>query len=161
MQEEVLKKVACAMSESDLEDIEYLICHIGMLWRRLINARVKAELGLSDLEKRVLCCVARQLGNTQIQIARILDIEPQNLTRVLDQLAARKLIERRENQRDRRAKCLYLTPAAEEIFEKVCLLSKEIQPDVLRGISDKNIRATVQDLNIIRENLFLRLNKIV
>lgn len=151
-------KADFTFSEADQDDIEYLVCHVGLLWRRLINDRVKA-LGLSGTEKRILCCIDRHPGMTQIRLAKLLDLEPQNLTRVLDNLEKQKLIEKRADCTDRRVRCLYLTAAAKKVIQRIVALSNEVKPDILSGIPEKNLKTAVRQLNAIRANLLAQLEE--
>ncbi|MDX1900880.1 MAG: MarR family transcriptional regulator [Gammaproteobacteria bacterium] len=151
-------KTDFTFSEADQNDIEYLVCHVGLLWRRLINDRVKA-LGLSGTEKRILCCVNRHPGITQIQLAKLLDLEPQNLTRVLDRLDQQKLIQKRADCSDRRVRCLHVTAAAKKLIQRIVALSNEVKPNVLAGIPEKNLQTAVRQLNAIRANLLAHLQE--
>jgi MarR family transcriptional regulator for hemolysin len=140
----------------DIHDIEYLICHVGNLWRRLIGNKIKS-LGICITEKRVLFAVARHPGLTQIQLANLLELEPQNLMRSLDKLEKLKWIEKKADQKDRRAKCLFVTDAANKVIAKIQKISSEAKPQILSGIDEKNLKKLVGQLGDIRENLFKEL----
>src|SRR5258707_15845407 len=71
-----------------------------------------AQLGLTRAQWSVLAHLARQEGINQAALAQILEIEPITLVRLLDRLQAAGLVERRPDATDRRARVLYLTPAA-------------------------------------------------
>jgi MarR family transcriptional regulator for hemolysin len=146
---------ACA---TDIYDIEYLVCHVGLLWRRLLNAQIKT-LGFSGNEKRVLFCIAHNPGLTQVQIATLLDLEPQNLMRSLDKLEQQQLIAKQADPKNRRTKCLYIQPAAKHIIEKIKTLSDQIKPQILTGIDAKEIKQVVDTLARMRENIAHLLDK--
>ncbi len=74
----------------DEQDIEFLICDISVLWRRAFSLHTK-EMGISTIERRIILNVDRRPGATQVEIANLIDIEPQNLTKPLDRLIASKL----------------------------------------------------------------------
>jgi MarR family transcriptional regulator for hemolysin len=54
--------------------------------------------------------------------------------RLLDNLERRGLIERREDETDRRARGIHLTPAGRELAIRVAKLGSEIQRRVLAGV---------------------------
>ena len=137
----------------DVYDIEYLICHVSMLWRRLANEKIKS-LGITGTEKRVLVCIARNPGLTQVQIANLLELEPQNLIRSLDKLERQKWIKKCADANDRRAKCLFITDEAKKIVAKIKSLAENIKPQILAGLDEKKIQVLIKYLAEIRENLF-------
>lgn len=146
------KKVNCKPQGTDIYDIEYLVCHVGLLWRRLLNAKIKT-LGISGTEKRVLFCIARNPGLTQVQIATLLDIEPQNLMRSLDKLETQDWIQKQADANDRRVKCLCITTEAKKILSKIQAISDNIKPYVLAGIDAKAIQTVINHLAKMRENI--------
>lgn len=147
------KKVVDKNYAPDIFDIEYLVCHVGLLWRRLINAKIKT-LGISGTDKRVLFCIAHNPGLNQVQIATLLDLEPQNLMRSLDKLEKKTWIEKRVDANDRRVKYLFVTPNAKKIIIKIKTLSENIKPQVLAGVDAKQIEVIVKQLGKMRENIF-------
>lgn len=152
------KKVKSPPLEIDINDIEYLVCHVGNLWRRLLGVKIKA-LGINVTEKRVLFAIARYSGLTQVQIANLLELEPQNLIRSLDKLANLELIKKCADPNDRRVKCLSITPQGKKMIEKILVLSNSIRPEILQGMDDKKIEQVVKHMGLIRENLLKELGE--
>lgn len=141
-----------AACEADANDIEYIVCHVGMLWRHLVNAKIKA-LGISGTEKRVLFCIARNPGWTQVKIANLLDLEPQNIIRTLDKLEQQHWLEKHSDPQDRRAKCLHVTAAGKEKIAQIKALTDSLKPNILTGIADKNVQTVIHHLAAMKENL--------
>lgn len=137
----------------DVEDIEYLICHVSMLWRRLLNSKIK-HLNISATEKRVLICIGRNPGLTQVQIANLLELEPQNLIRSLDKLEQQEWIAKQADANDRRSKCLFITDKAKKIISQVKEINESVKPQILTGMDKKQIEQLIQALTHVRENLF-------
>lgn len=154
----MLKKVKQPI-EIDVHDIEYLICHVGMLWRRLLGTKIKT-LGISTTDKRVLFSIGRHPGLTQIEIANHLELEPQNLIRSLDKLESQGWIEKRPRSEDRRVKCLFITPSAKKIIAEIKAMGHAIKPQILAGIDEKKMQILIQQLSLIRENLFKELEAV-
>jgi DNA-binding MarR family transcriptional regulator len=77
------------------------------------NQAIAAEFGLTGPQARLLV----QLGDPvpMGQLAERLDCDPSNVTGLVDRLHARGLLERRENEADRRVKHLTLTPAGRRL----------------------------------------------
>ena len=153
------KKANHIFCEADIFDIEYVVCHVGLLWRRLVNAKIKS-LGVSGTEKRVLFCVARHPNLTQVQIAKILDLEPQNLIRTLDKLEQQGWIEKLADPEDRRVKCIVATISAKKIIKQINEISESVKPEILKGIDSTKIKAVVNNLASMRENLIQQLEQV-
>ena len=153
------EKQKLAPCEADINDIEYIVCHVGLLWRRLINAKIKS-LGVSGTEKRILFCVLRNPGCTQVQIASLLDLEPQNIIRVLDKLEQQQWLEKQASPQDRRVKLLYITADGKKIIAQIKKITDELKPHVLNNLDEKKIAMVVGHLSSMRENLFKQIESI-
>lgn len=142
----------------DMHDIEYLICHVGNLWRRLLGKKIKS-LGISVTEKRVLFAIVRHPGLTQVQIANLLELEPQNLIRSLDKLEKLGSIRRCADPNDRRVKCIAITDEGQKIISEIKKVSNEIKPQILLGLDDEAVQMVVKNLAEIKNNLFRELGE--
>jgi len=141
-----------------VHDVEYLICQTSYLWRRLLGIKIK-ELDLTLIEKRTLFAVKRYVGLPQAQIAQLLELEPQNLIRVLDSLEKKNYIVRKANPEDRRTKALCVTEEGEALIEKIKAISEKIKPQILAGLSPKELEATLKYLAQIRSNILHELGE--
>lgn len=139
------------------DEIEFLICDTAALWRRLFNSQSKS-LGISNIERRIILNVDRNPGATQIEIAHLLDIEPQNLIRPLDKLVADHLIEKRANIKDRRVNCLYTTPQCQSILTRIHQMADTVRPTALTGLSAQDIKQLRENIKQINANLELQLS---
>jgi MarR family transcriptional regulator for hemolysin len=146
------KQAKPTICDFETDDVEYLICHAAMLWRRLVAIKIKS-LGVSITEKRILFCIARNPGLTQVQIAKLLDLEPQNLMRSLDKMEKQNWIEKQADPKDRRVKCLRTTPHAKKIISKINAVADEVKLQVLGEMNPKKIQGAVNHITEIRENL--------
>jgi MarR family transcriptional regulator, transcriptional regulator for hemolysin len=84
---------------------------------------------------------------------RTLDLQPISLTRLLDSLCANGLIERRADPEDRRAKRLFLTPAARPLLERLGDLAEELMGTALAGLDQRDSKALLTQLSTIKDNL--------
>lgn len=146
------KKLPIQHSALDTSNIEHMVCHVGALWRRLLNSRVKA-LGVSGTEMRALLCISHNPGLTQIQIATLLDVEPQNLQRSLDKLEKADWLHKEMDANDRRIKCLYVTPKAKKIISQIQSVREDVKPQVLAGLDAKTAQLVAGHLSKMHQNL--------
>ena len=67
------------------------------------------EISLTLMQCKVLAHLEKNEGASQARLAELTDIEPMMMVRILDRMEADKLLERRPDPADRRARRLYLT----------------------------------------------------
>jgi MarR family transcriptional regulator for hemolysin len=151
-------KINPTLCSADIHDIEYLVCHVNLLWRRFLNNKIK-NLGISGTEKRVLFCIARNPGMTQVQIAKLLELEPQNLVRILDRLGEEKWVEKKSDPDDRRVKCLSVTANAEVIITKIKAIGNNAKAEILAQIDNDDAKILLASLGRIRSNLLTQLDE--
>ena len=136
----------------EFNEIEHSICDVSQLWKRMFNAAMK-EIGLSNSERRTLVNIKRFPGITQIELARKLDIEPQNILRVLDRLEEKQWIEKKQDPNDRRAKRIYTTLKAAPILERIFNKATKLHNRVLNSMSPQEVNACHEILNKIKARL--------
>jgi MarR family transcriptional regulator, transcriptional regulator for hemolysin len=112
-----------------------------------------SQFGITRAQWVVLVRLDRFEGIKQSELAEMLDLQPITLTRLLDRLCDSELIERRADPNDRRAKRLYLTPAARPMLERLGDLGDELMGTALAGVQREAIEKMVAQLAIVKENL--------
>jgi MarR family transcriptional regulator, transcriptional regulator for hemolysin len=112
-----------------------------------------SQFGITRAQWVVLVRLDRFEGIKQSELAEMLDLQPITLTRLLDRLCDSELIERRADPNDRRAKRLYLTPAARPMLERLGDLGDELMATALQGVQREAIEKMVAQLAIVKENL--------
>ena len=101
--------------------------------------------GLSDARAAPLIWLSRLGGGVrQVTLAAHIGIEGPSLVRLLDQLEAGGLLERREDPDDRRAKTIWLTPEGETLARSIERALTRLRGRVLRDVSDEDIAATLR-----------------
>ena len=130
--------------------------NVARLARRLRQA-VDAELqtfGLTDATWRPLAYVGR-LGDgvRQKELATALSIEGPSLVRLLDNLERRGLIERREDENDRRARGIYLTDAGHDLAVRVAKVGTEIQTRLLASVPAEDLEICQRVLDQVEHQL--------
>jgi MarR family transcriptional regulator for hemolysin len=109
--------------------------------------------GMTRAQWAVLSKVERCEGLKQTELADMLDIQPITLTRLIDRLCDAKLLERRPDPDDRRAKRLYLLPAAKPILDQLWTIGNGLMASVCAGIGDADLSRTIGQLTMMRDNL--------
>lgn len=113
-------------------------------------------MGLTDATWRTLFYLD-QTGNGVLQkeLATIMGIEGPTLVRLLDNLEARNLIERRPSPDDRRAKSVHLTEEAMPLIDALRQSAVVIREELLQDATDEEIRSclNVFDKILARCNL--------
>ena len=112
-----------------------------------------AQFGITRAQWAVLVRLERSEGLNQTELADMLDLQPITLTRLLDKLSDSGLIERRPDPGDRRAKRLFLTPAARPLLKRLAELGEETMTSTLAGIEREGIEKMVSQLALVKENL--------
>jgi MarR family transcriptional regulator, transcriptional regulator for hemolysin len=112
-----------------------------------------AQFGITRAQWVVLVRVDRSEGLKQSELAEMLELQPISLTRLLDKLCDGGLIERRADPIDRRAKRLFLTPAARPLLEKLGELGEDLMATALTGIERESVERMIAQLGIVKENL--------
>ncbi len=101
----------------------------------------------------MLAHLARNEGINQAALAQILEIEPITLVRLLDRLQAAGLVERRPDSSDRRARVLYLTPAARPLLERIWTLAAVVREEAMAGLAEDEREQLFRMLLTIKANL--------
>ena len=123
----------------------------GRQWRRIAERELEA-LGISEACAAPLLWTGRLGGGVrQVTLAAYVGIEGPSLVRLLDQLAASDLIERRDDPTDRRAKTIWLTEAGEQLAAHIEEVLVEVRGEVLTGIDPSDLEAALRVLKAFDE----------
>lgn len=133
-------------------EIAFSINDVARLLRTYADHKA-ASFGLTRAKWAVLARLDRFEGLKQNELADMLDLQPISLTRLLDRLSENGLIERRSDPNDRRAKRLFLTPAAYPLLERLSELGEDLMTTALAGLDQSETSALLTSLTTIKENL--------
>jgi len=133
-------------------DLAFLLHDVGRLLRTRADQAV-SDLGMTRAQWAVLARVEKCQGLKQSELADILDLQPISLTRLIDRLCDSGLMERRSDASDRRAKRLFLTPAAQPVLERLSAVGEHIMEEVLAGTDPAAIAQARAQLTIMKDNL--------
>jgi MarR family transcriptional regulator, transcriptional regulator for hemolysin len=120
-------------------------------WRRLADGIVKVY-GLSDATALPLVLIGR-LGDglSQTELAEAVGVEGPSLVRLLDQLGAQGLVQRREDPSDRRAKILSLTDSGRALVAKIEADLERLREQIFGQISTADLEASMRVLRAIAD----------
>jgi len=133
-------------------EIAFNISDVARLLKTYADQRAR-DLGMTRAQWAVLARVEHSEGLKQCELADTLDLQPITLTRLIDRLCDNGLIERRSDPNDRRAKRLYLTPAARPVLDGLARLGRDIMTTVLEGIEAGAVEQFLAHLLILKTNL--------
>jgi MarR family transcriptional regulator, transcriptional regulator for hemolysin len=137
---------------SQNREILFTISDVGRLLRTYADQKAR-RFGQTRAQWAVLLRLERREGLKQSDLAEDLDIQPITLTRLVDRLCDNGLIERRPDPTDRRAKRLYLTPAARPLLDRIETQVEAVAETVLAGVDAAAVGVLLTQLGLARENL--------
>lgn len=120
--------------------------------RALVDERAR-DMGLTLSRARLLMQLAKADGPIQSDLAGLLDIEQPTLVRLLDGLERTGMIERRAAPGDRRARRVFLTPAARAQAEDILAFLTELRADVLDGVDQEELEIALRVLSRMSRNI--------
>jgi MarR family transcriptional regulator for hemolysin len=133
-------------------DLAFLLSDAARLLRTCADQEAR-QFGMTRAQWAVLFRLERAEGLKQSELADLLEVQPITLTRLIDRLCDNGLIERRSDPTDRRAKRLFLTPAAKPVMVKLATVSEKMMASVLAGLDRPAREAIVASLATIKNNL--------
>lgn len=134
------------------DSLGFLLADVSRLMRRAFDARLKSR-SLTLSQARALVYVSRQEGLRQVELAQLLGVQPITLARLVDQLCAGGLVERRADPVDRRAYQLFLRPAAGPLLAEIGRVAASVRMSALRGLNERAAAAVLAGLRHMRGNL--------
>ncbi|QRM57397.1 MarR family transcriptional regulator [Sinorhizobium sp. BG8] len=130
----------------------FLLHDVARLLRKRFEQRAKC-LGLTRAQWQTLAYLLNNDGIHQAALADMLEIEPISLTRILDKLVARRLVERRQHPTDRRISLLYMREEALPLIAEMRVLGDETRAEALQGVSAAEREQLFATLSLMKTNL--------
>jgi MarR family transcriptional regulator, transcriptional regulator for hemolysin len=143
-----------AANHIEPDSFGFLVADVSRLIRSEMDRRTgEAGIGLTPGEGRALVYAARAGAVRQNVLADRMGLEPMTLSAYLDRLEAQRLVERRPDPADRRAKIVHLTDAAHEIIARIAPVGAAIRAEASQGIAPEDWLRLLESLKTVRENL--------
>ena len=111
-----------------------LVARLSRRLRQAVDAEMRL-IGLTEATWRPLIYL-RSLGDgvRQKELATAMSIEGPSLVRLLDSLARRGFIERREDENDRRARGIHLTRAGRDLAVRAARIGNGLQKRLMESV---------------------------
>ena len=138
------------------DSLGFLLADVGRLMRQAFQKNLEGENCLTLSQARALIHLSRQEGIRQVELAERLEVQPMTLARLIDQLVAHGLVERRPDPADRRAYSLFLTPEAAPHLADIKRVAAKNYQLALKGIDKAQAEILYQVLTKMRDNLAAR-----
>src|SRR5205814_1605150 len=97
-------------------------------------------VGATRSQWALIAVASRRPGATQRQISELLEMSEASAGRLIDRLCADGLLERREQDNDRRARCVFITDAAKPLLERLSEIGALTEERIFRNFSDDEIQ---------------------
>ncbi len=130
----------------------FLLHDVARLLRKRFEQKAKTH-GLTRSQWQAIAYLARNEGISQGGLAELMDVEPITMGRILDRLADRKLVERRQHPTDRRIWQLYLEEGARPLLEAIEPLGEETRAEALNGLTPAQRADLLAALGLMKSNL--------
>jgi DNA-binding MarR family transcriptional regulator len=114
--------------------------------------RHAAEVSLTLTQCKVLLYLSKNEGASQIRLCELTETEPMMMVRILDRMGADKLLERRPDPADRRARRLYLTRKAAVVLAQIERIMEVTRNEIFAGVSKADREAFLKVLERIHAN---------
>lgn len=129
----------CSLYDGDCYDVAtsvgHQLAHLMTMMRREVELRMAAH-GLTDAQWKPLWALKCGRAGNAIEMAREMGIDAGAITRLLDRLEAKGLVERVRSENDRRVVHLRLTAAGETVAAHIPHVLASVNNDFLEGFSE-------------------------
>jgi|SRR6185312_9395121 MarR family transcriptional regulator, transcriptional regulator for hemolysin len=141
------------LSSRDRHDFAQAISIVARRWRTRLDERLK-PLDMSIARWGALYWLGQAGdGVSQAALAELAGVEPPTLVRVIDQLEAQGLVERRASPTDRRVNLLRLTPAAKPLVAEIEAEAERLRIELLEGLSYEEYQTALGVMEKLRDKL--------
>jgi len=128
------------------------IVETSRLLRLLVEQRLR-PYGMTRAQYATLGKLECQDGQVQNELAEALEVQPIAMVRLVDQLSAEGLVERRPDPQDRRCNRLFITDGGRARIAEMSRFKEELGAEVFDGIGEDELRHTLRTLDRLRANI--------
>ena len=131
----------------------FMVARLARRLRQAVDAELRL-IGLTEATWRPLVYL-RRLGDgvRQKELATALSIEGPSLVRLLDNLERRGLIERREDESDRRARGIHLTRSGRELAVRAARVGNALQARLLADVPPSDLETCERVLESLEREM--------
>jgi DNA-binding MarR family transcriptional regulator len=125
---------------------------LATLLRRSANLLYRKELGLSEVEWRILAIVGDHAPLTLATLVEILGLDKGQLSRNVTALVKRRILMRTPDPQDSREMRIALTPRGEETFDALIGLALNRNRELVAGLSGAEVATLLAALEHLLAN---------
>ena len=126
-------------------DLLFLLHDVARLIRVDADKRARAH-GMTRAQWGILAWLERQPGLSQKELSEILEVEPITVSRLIDRLEARGMVERRPDPKDRRIWRLHLRAPAHPVLREIDRQRAQMRAMVTDGLDDETLETMTEAL---------------
>jgi MarR family transcriptional regulator, transcriptional regulator for hemolysin len=141
-------------TEDRLRNCGFLLKEVSRRYTLHFEQRASV-FGLTLSQCKALVRLEKNQGVSQARLAELAEVDAMTMVRILDRMEADGVLERRPDPADRRARCLYLTPKAKPLLDRIWQLSDEIRTEIFGGITKADRDVFMSVLEHIFANISL------
>ena len=130
----------------------WLFSDIHRLLTKQFEGRI-AGMGLTRAQWRVVITLRRDDGQTQTQLADLVEMDKAPLGKILDKLEKGGWILRRGDPEDRRARRVYCTSKIDRYLPGVAEAARGTFAQALQGMREGEVKALIDRLQRMKRNL--------
>lgn len=133
------------------ESVGYLISNTG----RKLNYRLQQlfqEHDVTPEQWSLLAYLVEHDGITHKELALRIEKDPANITRLVDQLERKSLVNRIANPNDRRSQLLYLTNKGRASVDSLAPIEAAFIEQIINGLTEEEINAFKETIAKINKN---------
>lgn len=133
-------------------DAALRIVETSRLLRALVEQRLR-PYGMTRAQFATLSRLDAQDGLAQHEVADALEVQPIAMVRLVDQLSAEGLVERRNDPADRRVNRLFITARGRARITELEGFKTALGAELFEGIGEDDIRQALSTLDRLHANL--------
>ena len=152
------KRDVIAISENiDSEMLGFLIYDVA---RGFTNAysTLMAPLGLTRPQARVIACLLRYPGISQVDLAEYIGVGRMAMSGLIDRMESKDLVTRSADPSDKRVKRIFLTKSAKKLLPDIQSIADTLYRECMSSVSKSDLTVTRKVLTNIRSDLNRMLN---
>ncbi len=118
-----------------------------------VQDRALAAIGLTARQALILLSCDLEEANTAAELASLYGLEVSSITRLVDRLEKKRLIERTRSRTDRRKTILSLTPRGKAALQRAVKIAGPIAIDTWKGVSEKERKTLAAIIHKVLDNV--------
>ena len=134
------------------QSFHYLLMINQSLFQKKMIARL-SEIGLTSGQPKILDFLNQHNGCMQKELAFGCQIEQATLTGILERMEEKGLIIRKTKEKNRRSSYVFFTDKGMEYAAKVNCIFKEVEDEVLMGLSEEDKKDLTRIFTKICKNM--------